>query len=116
MDSIRQKQVSELLRRQFSYVLAAEGAYIYGNSVLVTITSVSISPDFSLAKVYLSIFNTEDKQSVILEMDEHYARLKQALHQRIKKQIRTMPELKFYIDDMMDEVYKVDALFKKFEK
>ena len=112
MESIRQKQIAEVIRRQFSAVLTAEGKYIYGSG-LVTITEVKMSPDLNLAKMYLSIFNTENKQEVIQMMEEHYSRLKQSLHQRIKKQMRVMPELRFYLDDTLDEVYKLDALFKK---
>jgi ribosome-binding factor A len=115
METIRQKQVGELIRRQFSMVLTAEGRYIYGTAPLVTVTQVIMSPDLGLAKIYLSIFNTTHKQEVLLEMEEHYARLKQALHGRLKKQIRSMPEMKFYIDDTVDEVYRVEALFKKYE-
>jgi ribosome-binding factor A len=115
MESIRQKQVAELIRRQFSMVLTEEGRYVYGSSALVTVTQVIMTSDLALAKVYLSIYNTDNKQEVILEMEENYSRLKQALHARLKKQIRSMPEMKFYIDDTMDEVYKVEALFKKFD-
>jgi ribosome-binding factor A len=116
MESIRQKQVAELIRRQFSTVLSEEGRYVYGTKPLVTVTQVIMTSDLALAKVYLSIYNTDNKQEVILEMEENYPRLKQALHHRLKKQIRAMPELKFYIDDTMDEVYKVEDLFKKFDE
>lgn len=113
MESIRQKQIAELIRRNFSTVLAEEGRYIYGTQVLVTITSVKMSPDLQLAKIYLSIFNTENKQEPILELNEHYHRLKQVLYQKIKKQMRVMPEYKLYMDDTLDEVYKLDDLFKR---
>lgn len=116
MESIRQKQIAELMRRQFSTVITEEGSYIYGTKALVTVTQVIMTSDLALAKVYLSIYNVENKQEVLQKMEEHYPRLKQALHARLKKQIRAMPELKFYIDDTMDEVYKVEALFKKFDK
>ena len=111
MESIRQKQIAEVIRRQFSAVLTAEGKYIYGSG-LVTITEVKMSPDLNLAKMYLSNFNTENKQEVIQMMEEHYSRLKQSLHQRIKKQMRVMPELRFYLDDTLDEVYKFEGKLK----
>lgn len=116
MESIRQKQVAELIRRQFSMVLTEEGRYVYGTQALVTVTQVIMTSDLALAKIYLSIYNVENKQEVLLEMEEHYPRLKQALNSRLKKQVRAMPEMKFYIDDTIDEVYKVEALFKKFDK
>lgn len=115
METIRQKQVGELIRRQFSAVLTAEGRYIYGTKALVTVTQVIMSPDLALAKIYLSIFNIESKDKVLNELELHHARLKQALHARLKKQVRAMPDIKFYIDDTMDEVYKVEELFKKFD-
>ncbi len=115
MESIRQRQIAELIRRQFSTVLASEGRYIYGSQALVTVTHVIMSPDLGLAKIYLSIFNIEPKQEVLLEMEHNYARLKQELHARLKKHLRSMPEMRFYLDDTVDEVYKVEALFKKYE-
>ncbi len=115
MESVRQKQAAELIRRQFSRILTSEGRYIYGSQALVTVTQVIMTSDLALAKIYLSIFNTDNKQEVLLMMEDSYPRLKHALHSILKKQIRSMPELKFYIDDTMDEVYKVEALFKKYD-
>ena len=112
METIRQKQVAELIRRNFSMVLSSEGKYIYEDA-MVTVTGVKMSPDMSLAKIYVSIYNYENKQEVILMMEEHYARLKQAMHQRLKKQLRLMPEFRFYLDETLDEVYRLEALFKK---
>jgi ribosome-binding factor A len=113
MESIRQKQIAELIRRNFSTVLSEEGKYIYGQKVLVTVTTVKMSSDLQLAKIYLSIYNTENKQEPILELEEQYHRLKQSLYSKIKKQMRVMPEFKLYLDDTLDEVYKMDDLFKK---
>jgi ribosome-binding factor A len=115
MDSIRQRQVAEMIKRHFSTLLQQEGNYIYGSTPFVTVTNVRMSPDFNTAKIYLSIFNTEFKQEVILEMEDQYLRLKQALAARIGKQMRRMPELQFYIDDTLDEMYRVDALFQRLE-
>ncbi len=113
MNSVRQNQIAELIRRNFSMVLTAEGSYIYGSQVLVTVTGVKMTPDLALAKIYLSVFNVEHKQEILLQMEQEHLRLKQSLYHRIKKQLRIMPELKFYLDDTLDEVYKLDALFKK---
>ena len=93
-------------------VLSSEGKYIYEDA-MVTVTGVKMSPDMSLAKIYVSIYNYENKQEVILMMEEHYARLKQAMHQRLKDQLRLMPEFRFYLDETLDEVYRLEALFKK---
>ena len=113
-ESKRQRQVSEMIRRNMSLVLQQEGSYIYGNA-LVTVTNVILTPDLLLAKIYLSIYNTENKQAVILMMDEERLRLQKALSQRIRKQIRRVPQIAFYEDDTLDEMFKVINLFKKLE-
>ena len=115
MAKIRQQQVAETIKRHFSVVLQQEGRYIYGAEPFVTVTNVVMSPDFSIAKIYISVFNTENKQEVISMMEEEYHRLKQALVHRIKNHVRRIPELNFYIDDLLDEMERVDALFKKLE-
>lgn len=113
MESKRQLQVGELLKRNFGLVLQQEGTYIYGAEPLVTVTNVKVSPDFSIAKIYLSVYNTENKQAVILEMEEAYTRLKQALTHRVKKHLRKMPDIAFYLDDTLDEMYRLNELFNR---
>lgn len=115
MESIRQRQVAELIKRHFGTLLQQEGRYVFGAQPFVTVTNVKMTPDFNTAKIYLSIFNTENKQEVILEMEDNYTRLKQALAARIGKQMRRMPDLHFYIDDTLDEMYRVDTLFQRLE-
>ena len=115
MASIRQKQVAEVIKRNFSTVLQQEGSYIYGPEPFVTVTNVVLTPDFNLAKIYLSIFNTENKQEVILMMEDQHHRLKQSLAQRLARHVRRVPEINFYIDETLDEMERVDALFKRLE-
>ncbi len=115
-ESKRQLQVAETIKRNFGVVLQQEGSYIYGSSVLVTVTNVKITPDFSQAKIYLSVYNTENKQAVILQMEEEYHRLKQALANRIKKHVRRIPEFQVFLDDTLDEMYRLNVLFNKLDK
>ncbi len=115
MESIRQKQVGELIRRNVSIILREEGSYIYGDA-LVTVTNVIVSPDMSQAKVYVSVYNTEEKQAVVLMIDEQITRLRQALAYRIKKHVRRIPEIFFYLDDTLDEMFRLNNLFDKLEK
>ena len=116
MESIRQKQVGEMIRRYFSMILTSEGGYIYGRDKLVTVTSVKMTPDLLVAKVYVSIYGTEDKQEVILQLEDAYPRLRQALSAKIGKQMRRLPGLEFFIDDIVDEMYRVDDLLDRIKK
>jgi len=102
-----------LIKRNFGIVLQSEGTYVFGSKPLVTVTQVKISPDFSQAKIYLSIFNTEHKQEVILEMDDNKSRLKQSLGVRVGRQMRRVPDIDFYLDDTLDEMYRLKGLFDR---
>lgn len=113
MPSVRQRQVEELIKRNFGIVLQSEGTYVFGSQPLVTVTQVKISPDFSQARIYLSIYNTDHKQEVILEMDENKYRLKQALGVRVGKHMRRVPDIDFFLDDTLDEMYRLKGLFDR---
>jgi len=112
METKRQKQINELMRRQFSMVLQDEGSYIF-DKALVTVTRVVVSPDLQSAKVYLSVFNTEDKLEVMRMMDENLFRLRHALANKVGKQLRKIPELKFFLDESLDEFFRMDQLLAK---
>lgn len=109
METKRQLQLGELIKRNFSTVLQQEGRYIYGD-ILVSVTKAMISPDLSQVKIYLSIYGTEEKEEVIQNIENHGFQLKQSLAHRIKDQIRRIPEIYYYIDDTLDEMYRVDSL------
>ena len=111
MDSKRQLQIAEMIKRNFAPVLQEHGIYIYGTA-FVSVTSVKITPDMSQAKVYLSIFNADDKEAVLKKVVNHTHLLKQSLAARIKNQVRRIPSIFFYFDETIDEMYKIDTMFK----
>jgi ribosome-binding factor A len=109
--TIKQRQIAALIQKEFSTVLQIEGDIIYGDA-LVTVTRVKMSADMGIAYIYLSVYNTLYKQEIIKEMWENLSRLRGELGRRIKRQVRRIPVLKFFIDDTMDEMEHVDLLFK----
>lgn len=111
METKRQKQVAETVKRHFGVVLQQEGGYIYGSATLVTVTEVKMSPDLGIAKIYLSVFNREDKPAVILELENNYHRLRQIFGQRVRKHMRRIPNLSFFLDDTLDEMYRLNQQF-----
>lgn len=115
MGSVRQKQTESMLQREMSMVLRAEGAYIYGAQALVTVTNVILSPDFGEAKFYLSVFNIEDKPNVIIELEDNIVRMRQQLASRVRKKIRRVPQISFYLDDTLDEMYRLNQLFDQIQ-
>ncbi len=113
METRRQKQVGALIQRNFSTVLQQEGSYLYGTQALVSVTHVIMSPDLGLAKIYVSVWNIENKQAVVLQMDQGKARLKKLLSERIRKHVRRIPRIDFYIDETLDEIEHVEHIFDK---
>lgn len=93
-------------------VLMEQGSYIF-DKAMVTVTRVVVSPDLQNAKIYLSIFNTDNKQEVLLSMQENYALLKRELATKVGRQLRRMPELQFFMDESLDEFFKMDQLLTR---
>ena len=109
-ESKRQLQTGELVKRNFGHVLMMEGRYIYGEA-LVTVTAVRMSPDLGIAKVYVSVFNAEDKAVVVKKMRTNMWRLKTSLVQRIKKHVRRIPHIDIYLDETLDEMWNLNVVF-----
>ena len=115
MASKRNLQVAEIIKRNFGTVLYQEGSYIYGDA-LVTVTNVKLTPDQGQANIYLSIYNTKNKEAVLNLVQKQTHKLRQSLAYRIKKHVRRIPTIHFYIDEMLDEMYKLNTLFDNLGK
>ena len=112
METKRQLQVAEQVRRSMSEVLNQEGRYLFDDA-LVTVTQVRMSPDLGLAKIYVSVYNTDNKQEIVLSLEGEKVRLRQSLAYRLRKHMRRIPDVDFYLDDTLDEMYRLNALFDK---
>jgi len=113
MASKRQLQVAEMMKRNFGHVLQQQGGYIYGTEAFVTVTAVQVTPDLSLGKIYLSVYNVEDKNSIIALLNNSIHLLKQELIHRIRRHVRRMPDIAIYLDDTLDEMYKLNEIFNE---
>ena len=111
--SKKQKQVAAIVQSEFSNVLLQEGSFIYGVEPLVTVTNVRMSADLGIAYIYVSVYNAPYKQEVVKELWENLAYLRGLLGKRIRKQVRRIPRIKFFIDDTLDEVEHIDHLFNQ---
>lgn len=107
-------QVVELIKWYFSEVLQSEGGYVYGIEFLVMVMKVMVSLDFSQAKIYLSVYNIEDKQFVILKMEYEIICFKQVLVYCIRKYMCCVLDVVFYLDDILDEMYCFNQFFNWF--
>ncbi|AEW01942.1 ribosome-binding factor A [Niastella koreensis] len=108
----RQKQVGSLLNEELNLVFQRLGLGMIDGG-MVSISSVKLTPDLLEARVYLSLFQVKDADSTLKKIEERSWEIKRELTARVAKQLRRMPELKFFIDDTLDHVFKMEELFKK---
>ena len=82
------------------------------HGVLVSVSAVRISPDMSIARVYLSIFPSEKGEELIKNINANMKSIRYELGTRVRFQLRIIPELKFFLDDSLDYLERIDELLK----
>ena len=80
---------------------------------LVSISSIKLTPDLLEARVYLSFFKVKDSKEALKKIEDKSWEIKKELALRLKQQLRRIPEIKYFIDDTLDHVFKMEELFKK---
>ena len=108
----RQKQVGKLVLEELSDIFQREGINIIDGG-MVSISKVMITPDLLEARVYLSFFQVKDQDALLKKIIDRGWEWRKALGQRVKNQLRRIPELHFFSDDTMEHVFKMEELFKK---
>ncbi len=109
MESTRQLKVSRLLQKDLGEIFQLESRNL-SQGAMITVTKVNVTPDLAMAKVYLSLFATEDKSSLLKHIQQHGKEIRYNLGKRIAKQIRVVPELFFYLDDSLDYIENIEKL------
>lgn len=79
---------------------------------MITVTTVRITPDLALAKVYVSIFPSKNKAEILEVIQEKTPHIRGEVGRKVKSQLRIIPRLMFYIDDSLDYVEKIETLLK----
>ncbi|MGZ3851279.1 MAG: 30S ribosome-binding factor RbfA [Flavisolibacter sp.] len=108
----RQKQVSGLIQEEINIIFQRLGLNMIDGG-MVSISSVKITPDLLEARIYMSVFNAKDNKLVLKKIEDRAWEIKKELAARIKHQLRRIPELKFFMDDTLDHVFKMEELFKQ---
>lgn len=112
METTRQNKVARLIQKDLGEILQELTRDNYQGN-LITVTKVYISPDLFIAKVYLSIYGKTDKKEILAQIIEHNKVIRFKLGNRIHNQVRSIPELDFFIDDSLDYIENIDNLLKK---
>ena len=111
----RQKQIGGLINEELASIFQHLGLNIIDGG-MVSISSVKITPDLLEARVYLSIFNAKDNKAALTKIEDRSWEIKKELAAKVKHQLRRIPELRYYLDDTLDHVFKMEELFKQIKK
>ena len=112
MESTRQKKVSRLIQKELSFILQTNVKEIVSN-IIVSITKVNVSSDFSNATIYISIFPVKDPENVLNSFAMKKNILRKRLAEKIRHQLRKIPDLIFVLDDSADYAERIENLLKK---
>ena len=111
MQETRQNKIARLLQKELSQIFQEQTRSLHG--VMVSVTRVKISPDLSICTAYLSIFPSEKGEEMLNNITTHEKQIRSELGTRVRYQLRIIPELRFFIDDSLDYIDRIDELLKK---
>ena len=108
----RQKQIAGLLIEELNTIFQKLGLSMIDGG-MVSISSVKITPDLLEARIYLSFFQVKDVKTALKKIEDRHHDIKKELAAKVRHQLRNIPVLKFYQDDTLDHVFKMEELFKQ---
>ena len=108
----RQKQVAAVLSGELNDIFRRLNLNMI-DSGMVSISSVKLTPDLLETRIYLSMYKVQDEKAALKKIESQSWEIKKELTARVKNQLRRMPVLKFYLDDTLDHVFKMEELFKQ---
>lgn len=111
MDSTRQNKFSKLILKEMADIFGREGKNFYGNA-FVTITDVKVTADLSQARIYISLFKEKEPQKLLETIKQHVKEIRKILGNRIRNQVRIVPDLQFFIDDSLDYAERIDNIMR----
>lgn len=108
----RQKQVGGLLQEELSTLFQRLGLSMIDGG-MVSISSVKVTPDLLEARIYLSFFQVADAAQTMKKIEDRAWEVKRGLSAQVKQQLRRIPELRFFQDDTLDHVFKMEEIFRQ---
>lgn len=110
-ESNRQRKVAQIIQEDMAELFRRQSAES-SQQILVSVSDVRVTPDLSIAKVYLSVFPTEFRKPVMQEIEAAKGQYRNYLGQKMAKQVRIIPELQFYLDSSLDDVERLEKGLK----
>lgn len=110
----RQKQVAAVIQQELNDIFMRLGLNMIEGG-MVSISGVKVTPDLLEARIYVSLFKVVDPEAAMKKIETQAWEIKRELSDRIKRQLRRIPVLQFYLDDTLDYVFKMETIFKEIE-
>ena len=110
MQETRQNKIARLLQKELSVIFQQQTRAMHG--VMVSVTRTKISPDLSICTAYLSVFPSERGEEILKNIKANEKTIRYELGTRVRYQLRIIPELRFFIDDSLDYIDRIDELLK----
>jgi ribosome-binding factor A len=111
-ESKRQKQIAGVIQQEMNDIFLRMGLNMMDGG-MVSISTVKITPDLLEARIYLSLFQLKDAATALKKIDDRKSEIRKELGIRVKQQLRRIPELRFFKDDTLDHVFRMEEIFKK---
>jgi len=108
----RQKQIAGLLNEEMNVIFQRLGMSMIDGGML-SISSVKVTPDLLVARFYLSFFQVKDVKAALKKIEDRHHEIKKELSAKVRHQLRSIPVLRFFQDDTLDHVFKMEEIFKK---
>lgn len=108
----RQKQIAGLLNEEMNNIFQRLGLNMFDGG-MVSISSVKVTPDLLEARFYLSFFNVKNIEEALKKIEDRHHEIKKELVEKVRHQLRNIPVLKFFHDDTLDHVFRMEELFRK---
>jgi len=112
METTRQQKIAKQIQKDVAEIFQKEGASIV-RGMLVTVTAVRVSPDFGYAKIYVSIFPFDRSAAAMQQIERNNWFIRRALGQRIRNQLKNVPEIQFFLDDSLEYIEHIDEALKR---
>ena len=109
--SVRQQKFARLIQKELSEIFQRD-KHGYLDNAFITIAEVRISPDLSVAKVYISMMLAKDKQATLSKLDLHKKDIRKALGEKIRNQARIVPEIAFFLDEVEENAMRMEEIIK----
>lgn len=109
--SIRQDKIANVIKKELGLYFQQNSATVC-RGAMVSVTTVRMSPDLSIAKVYISLFGAKDNMESFENIEKNSKAIRHHISQIVRNQLRKTPELHFYVDDSFDYAKKIDDLLK----